>query len=171
MGWRHRIRRFACQLTITCPPEDVCARQLLPEVALALFRSMSVADQQHSLRVLLTLRKAGTWPGEVEQAALLHDVGKSQARLTLFHRVAGVLLETLASRWLARLAVTEAAPWRYPFYVYVHHAEIGAALCAQAGCSPVTMALVRAHQGHDLAALPPELHAALSALRQADEHC
>jgi hypothetical protein len=171
LSWGHRIRQFAWRLAATRPPEDVLAQQLLPDAALALFKRMSAGDQQHSVQVLLALRKSGAWGSEVEQAALLHDVAKSQARLTLTHRVAVVLLGTLAPRLLERLAAPDAPPWRYPFYVHVRHAEIGAALCAQAGCSPVTVALVRAHQDYGTDVLPPELHAALAALRQADEHC
>jgi hypothetical protein len=171
VSWGHRIRQFAGRLLTTRPPDDALARQLLPAAALALFQRMSAGDQRHGLQALLTLRRSGAWGNEVEQAALLHDVGKSQARLTLVHRVAVVLLGALSPRLLERLAEAEAESWRYPFYVHVHHAETGAALCAQAGCSPVTVALVRAHQSDDTHALQPELHAALAALRQADEHC
>jgi len=170
--WGHRVRQFVWRLVTIRPPEDTEAQQVLPAEALALFRRMSAGDQQHSLQVLAALRRDGAWSSEIAQAALLHDVGKSQVRLTLAHRVSVVLLETLSPRLLGRLAAPNGARWRHPFYVHVHHAKIGAALCAQAGCSPVTVALVRAHQGRDdIHTFPPELHAALAALRWADEHC
>jgi hypothetical protein len=171
VSWTHRIRQFVGRLLTIRPPDDHDARDLLPVAALALYQGMASGDQRHALQVLAALRRSGAWGNEVEQAALLHDVGKSQARLTLAHRVIAVLLHSLAPRWLERQIVAPAPSWRYPFYVHVHHAEIGAALCARAGCSPVTVALVRAHQDPAFAALPPELHAALAALHQADERC
>jgi len=169
LSWGQRIHQLAVRLWATPPRDDALARQVLRDDELQLYLRMSAGDQRHAQRVLLALRREGSWSRDVEQAALLHDVGKSQASLTLAHRVAVVLLAAVAPRMLERLAATDVSRWRRPFYAHVHHAEIGAVLCAQAGCSPICVTLVRVHQGSHMDALSPELQAALVALRRADE--
>jgi hypothetical protein len=169
VSWEHRIRQFAVRLLARRSPDETLVTQVLPAPAQDLYRGMSAGDQRHGQRVLLALRGAGSWSREVEQAALLHDVGKSQARLTLAHRVAVVALEALAPRLLARLGASAAPDWRRPFHIHLNHAGVGAELCARAGCSPATVALVRAHQDGEGAELSPELQAALAALHRADE--
>ena len=149
--------------------ETEAAEQLLSPPALALYRQMSPGDRWHGQQVLDALRAAGDWDAAVQQAALLHDVGKAHAGLTLVHRTLVVLMQAGAPGLLQRLAGDGTPAWRRPFHVQVHHAGIGAEMCARAGCSSVTVALVRAHQGAERAALPPELRAAAVALEQADD--
>ena len=74
------------------------ARLLSPAQA-ALFRRMARCDQRHGLDVLYTLQKAGHQQEALLRAALLHDVGKVNSGLTVWHRVAVVLLQRLAPRW------------------------------------------------------------------------
>lgn len=170
MGWAYRARQFWARLTAPWRHLDEgAAQQVLPPAAWALYARMSSGDRQHALQVLERLRAEGAWPDAVEQAALLHDVGKARARLTLMHRTLVVLLQALSPAALLRLAGDGTPAWRRPFYVQAHHAEIGAADCAQAGCPPETVSLVRAHQGADHAALAPEWRSAAAALHRADE--
>ena len=56
-------------------------------------------DQRHSLNVLRSLRAAGHDEPALMQAALLHDVAKSTGGVTLFHRVAVVLLKIVRPDW------------------------------------------------------------------------
>jgi len=166
----YRVRQALLRLFAACRhSENEAVERLLPPPALALFRQMSPGDRWHGQQVLASLRAAGEWETAVQQAALLHDVGKAHAGLTLVHRTLGVLLQADAPELLQRLAGDGTPAWRRPFYVQVHHADIGAEMCARAGCSPVTVALVRAHQGAERATLPPELRAAAAALEQADD--
>jgi hypothetical protein len=76
----------------------------------------------------------------------LHDVGKSGGRLRLWHRVLIVLIEALRPPLLDRLAKDEPRSWRYLFLVHRHHPELGAELAQAAGCSPITVELIRWHQ-------------------------
>lgn len=112
----------------------------------ALFRRMPRYDQRHSLGVVHTLRNAGYNQPDLLAAALLHDVAKSSGSLQLWHRVAIVLLEAFAPRWLAWLArAAEPGHWRHPFYAHRVHPEIGARWAAEAGCSPLTVRLIAHH--------------------------
>jgi hypothetical protein len=108
---------------------------------------MSAADQRHAVAVLRTLCRDGHDHPALLQAALLHDVAKSGAGITVLHRVAVVLLQHWRPAWLARLAHGgEASAWRRPFARYVQHAIVGACWAEAAGCHPLAVALIRRHE-------------------------
>lgn len=110
----------------------------------ALFDGMPAADQRHALALLRTLRAEGHDHPALMQAALLHDVAKSDVGVTVFHRVAVVLLQALRPAWLTRDA--EEATWRRPFARYVAHAATGADWAEAAGCDPLAVSIIRRHQ-------------------------
>lgn len=113
----------------------------------ALFDRMGPADQRHAVAVLHTLRAAEQDHPALMQAALLHDVAKSGAGVTVFHRVAVVLLEALRPTWLTWLARNaEGSFWRQPFARYLEHPTIGAHWAEVAGCHPMAVSLIRRHQ-------------------------
>ncbi|MCD6520820.1 MAG: hypothetical protein J7M05_12960 [Anaerolineae bacterium] len=155
------------------PLDDGEAQRLLSEEAYALFCAMSRGDRLHALCVLHYLQQRMQVPNELAQAALLHDVGKAGGRLKLFHRVVAALLQDLDEAWLRRLADADPRGRGYPFYIHLHHAEIGAARCAAVGCPLATVMLVRYHEDHETASqrLDPSLWGWLQALEEADEHC
>lgn len=128
-----------------------------------LFYTMSLADQQHSLRVCQGLRARGCRDEEMLRAALLHDVGKAQGRVPFWTRPAIVLGKLCAPQLLARLALPPSSAafsslptWRRALSYAWWHAEVGADLCAAAGLSECVVLYVRTHhQAHGPAA---ELH-------------
>jgi hypothetical protein len=133
---------------------------------------MSAAEQAHALAVLRTLGREQLVGGEsaLAQAALLHDVGKVEERIQLWHHVATVLLQALRPALLCRLALNEPHSWRYPFFVLLHHAERGADLSAGAGTDAGAVALIRAHHtAPERSGLDASSQALLTALRWADE--
>ena len=143
----YRIWQFLqASLARVHPHECILVEQLLSPVQAALFRQMARSDQRHSLDVLYTLQKAGDPKAELIAAALLHDVGKVGGQLTIWHRVAVVLLQRFAPGRLARLAANGKG-WRAPFAVHVRHPQVGAQWAADVGCSPETVDLIRRH--HD----------------------
>src|SRR6266571_6331455 len=77
--------------------------QWLPVPALALFKTMSPADQRHSLRVCRGLQAHGCTDKDMLAAALLHDVGKAQGRVPFWTRPAIVIGKRCAPRLLSRL--------------------------------------------------------------------
>jgi putative nucleotidyltransferase with HDIG domain len=144
-------------------PADAVA--LLSPAERALYSRLTSPYRRHTLAVYRRLRASGTEDADLLTAALLHDVGKAEARIRLYHRVLGVLLRNLALPlllWLAREDTLDG--WRYPFYVQRHHAKIGARLVAAAG-SPAPVAALVAHH-HEAPSLTDDDN--LRALRNAD---
>lgn len=128
----------------------------------ALFRRMARCDQRHCLDVYYTLYQAGHRGNALLQAALIHDAGKSAGGLTVWHRVAVVLLGRFAPAWMARLAA-DGRGWKTPFAVHARHAHTSAQWATQAGCDPDIVALICEHHA------PEPTDKQLAALKWADE--
>ena len=161
--------------------DDGTAAGYLPPGALTLFRAMPRHDRRHALRVFRALQAGGHTEPDLLAAALLHDTGKSGrqpeehlrkwgvqqmvGRVRLWHRVAVVLMRAVRPGLLERIGKdNRPRSWRYPFYVQLHHAAIGALLAEQAGCSPGTVDLIRRHEEQAAAGGDP----LLAALQGAD---
>jgi hypothetical protein len=153
----YRVRQFVNALgaysRLLMPGERAEARAWLPEGARPLFDAMPRNDQRHSLNVLRSLRAAGYDDPALMQAALLHDAAKNAGGVTLFHRIAVVLLKIARPDWAARLTQTP-APARgnlsYSFWVLANHPQLGAEMAAAAGCDPLAVMLIRRHQKRGL---------------------
>ncbi len=115
----------------------------LPPGARPLFRRMPRAGQAHALRVLRGLKRAGETHPSLLAAALLHDVGKSAARITPLMRSIFVIINRLAPAELARF---EATGWRKPLVALRDHPRIGAEWARAAGCDEITVSLIARHQ-------------------------
>ncbi|MCC7162403.1 MAG: hypothetical protein IT331_07910 [Anaerolineae bacterium] len=120
------------------------AQAVLNPEALALYQSMPPGDQRHSLAIFDALRARGYNDRPLLQAALLHDVAKRN--IGLAYRVGAVLLNRMSPKALARWASENPESWRYPFYLLLHHPELGAELAAHVGADPKALELIRAHQ-------------------------
>jgi hypothetical protein len=144
----YRVKQFWRALTAQVTEAELRGSlRALPPQARLLFRQQSVQDQRHALNVYYALREAGHTAPNLLAAALLHDLGKAQATLHLWQRTVVVLLGRFAPRRLAALtAPCEPGSWRWPFFVYAHHPELGARQAQEAGCSPRTVALIRRHE-------------------------
>ena len=144
------------------PAELAEVRAYLPDAAFALFRTMSHADQQHSLRVYHGLQASGCQESDMLMAALLHDVGKAQGRVPFWTRPAIVIGKLCAPRLLKRLTVTPAMlaqgtlplpAWQRALSYAWWHADVGADLAEQAGLSERAVLYIRTHhQPHGPAA-------------------
>lgn len=146
---RYRVRQFFRALAARVSEEDLeQAVRILTPAPLALFRSMAAQDQRHGLDVYAALRQAGHANPNLLAAALLHDAGKSAARLPAWQRAVIVLLEHFAPRLLARLSQGEPEGWQRPFVVHARHPEVGARWAKEAGCPPLTIALILRHEDH-----------------------
>lgn len=160
----YRIWQFLRAAFSRIRPQDreLVARHLEPAQA-ALFWRMARCDQRHGIDVLQTLRDAGHQDETLLTAALLHDSGKAGGGLTLWHRVAVVLLERFAPAWLARLA-SDGHGWKAPFAAHVRHALAGAQWAQQAGAPPDAVDLI--HRHHERSASNERLAALQWADRQ-----
>ena len=139
----HRVGQFVAHVRARVGPEEQAfAHRVLPAGAAALFEAMPVADRRHALDVAARLVAAGHDDPDLLAAALLHDAAKGR-RMRLVHRIGGVLLEAFAPAVLGRLARPDPGSWRYPFHLYLHHADLSAALATGAGSSPRVAAFIR----------------------------
>jgi len=165
---RYRVGQFLRALTARVSEEEVeQGISILTPEAQALFRRQATQDRHHALAVYHALRQTGHTNLQLLAAALLHDVGKAAARLPAWQRAAIVLLERFAPHLLARLSRGEPRGWRRPLVIYAQHAEVGARWAQEAGCAPLTVALIRRH--HDrLASCQIGEDQLLAALQAAD---
>lgn len=122
------------------------ATQVLTPEAQILFHRQTIQDQIHALAVHDALCRSGYTDPNLLAAALLHDVGKASAWLPPWRRAIFVLLERFAPRLWARLIEREPRGWQRALVIYAHHPEVGARWTEQAGCSSLTVALIRRHQ-------------------------
>lgn len=143
----YRSRQF--WLAWKTRPGTVATDRLTPYLSpaqLTLFRRLQPSEQAHAYLVLERLMEAGQTDPDLMVAALLHDIGKIIAPLTIWDRalivLVGRLLPWLARRW------GEGRPrgLRRPFVVAARHPDWGADLAAEAGASPRIQELIRLHQ-------------------------
>ena len=139
----HRVAQFVAHVRARVDPaEEAVVRRLLPPPAAELFASMPVADRRHGLDVAERLMASGQDDRDLLSAALLHDAAKGD-RMQLWHRIAGVLLESFAPSVLGRLARPDPASWRHAFHLYLHHEPMSAELAERAGCSARAAGFIR----------------------------
>lgn len=184
------------------PAEKTEIASILAPAQQSLFGEMRVSDQRHALNVSRALIATGQTRQDLLAAALLHDVGKSRYRLRLSERAAVVVTRrcapAAARSWgagsnpaaLPHAAVDsrpheqrlnphhppgggELRGWRRAFIIYEQHPEWGAEIAAAAGCSPLTVWLIRQHQGDSTPRGTPSRERTLGtellrALRRAD---
>ena len=140
--WGSKVRQFRAHRGATvAPSERAGLGTWLTHAQLALFDGMHVADRRHGLDVVATLREQGVADRDVLVAGLLHDAGKGQT--ALWPRVAYSLGQEYG-RWIWRVAGMLPG-WSAALVRLRDHAEISARLAADAGCSPLTVELIR-HQ-------------------------
>lgn len=173
MSIPYRVQQFLAALwpQVTADERAMVA-QSLPQAATALFQRMARRDQRHSLDVLCRVRQAAPGQPDLAAAALLHDVAKTALpgrRLRLFHRVVIVLMQAVHPGWVQQIASDDPHNWRYPFYLHVQHPALGARLARQAGCTPVTVELIRRHQEKLSHAPRDETERLLALLQAADD--
>lgn len=174
---RYRAGQFFRALIARPEADDeALAQQTLAGPERALFQGMAPADRRHALAVWRALRDAGHSDRDLLKAALLHDVGKSLRAdgsrqpwgVPIVHRVLIVLLEAWRPGLFTRLADPDRWSFWHPFYVYLEHPHHGAELAQAAGCSPLTVSLIRRH--HEPRAVVPNSgeDEMLALLQQAD---
>jgi hypothetical protein len=117
--WRHASARVSSREILEA--ERILGPQLTP-----LFLGLPVNDQRHGLDVLETVERLEAEPSRIlQQAALLHDVGKGGVRFSVIDRSLAVFLNAISSRALG--ALLKARPgFARRYRAYRDHADVGA---------------------------------------------
>jgi len=141
------------------PADQAWAAAVLQPGELDLWRRFSAHDQHHSVEVAraVELRLAGTpyagdgrWLG----AALLHDIGKVVAGLSLPERVLATLVGRVVEIPTARRWAACARGFRRRFGLYLSHGPVGAQAIRAAGGREAIAAWAEAHQALPCPQLP-----------------
>ncbi len=168
----HLTRRFFGSLRPGGPrraDQEWVDTQLL-EAEAELWRQMSGPDRRHAVVVArrVEIRLGHEATREVMAAALLHDVGKTQAGLGTYGRVIATLSGAAVGRdpetiknWTRTRGFTRRVG------LYLQHPKLGGDLLGMAGSDPLTEAWARQHHsGPDDWTLPPDI---AQALHEADD--
>ncbi len=143
----YRARQFLQALTARPGVQDhIQAKVHLAANLHPLFETMTRAEQAHGLRVLRRLLDQGQRDPDLLAAALLHDVGKTRAPLTVWERIVVVLARKLTPRLVRRMGQSEPLGLRKAFVVAERHPQWGADMLERAGGSLRLVRLVRYHQ-------------------------
>jgi putative nucleotidyltransferase with HDIG domain len=139
--WRHASARVSEQ-------ERGAAERLLGPALWPLYAQLPVNDQRHGLDVLETVRRLEGQPDRLlQQAALLHDVGKADARFSVVDRSLTVLLHATSPR-LLQLVLRSRPAFARRHRVYVDHARIGADRLRTVGASELAEIVAEHHAAH-----------------------
>jgi putative nucleotidyltransferase with HDIG domain len=136
---------------------------------MTLFNRLHPSEQNHSLRVLQTLKDQGETHPDLLTAALLHDIGKISHPLHLWERVVIVLAKQFFPGRMDRWGWGQPRGWKRPFVVALKHPQWGSELAHKAGSDPLAVHLIREHQ-NDLSKESPNSlkKQLLSSLQAAD---
>ncbi len=173
MGTLRRVQQGLANLTARMAPADwALVAQHLSGAEWDIFAQMEAADQRHSVQVLRSLLAAGITDASLLKAGLLHDVGKSRCRISIFHRTAAVLVQAILGRLPDLPLQCGTGKWWLPFHVIANHPRIGASMLAHAGTDERVWRLVELHQlePSQLGQTPERkwLREALTTLQKAD---
>lgn len=144
----HLARRFVGSLHPGGPPraDEAWALSLLGPAQRDLWRAMGRADRRHACAVARRVQQAlGDGVGTpVLVAALLHDVGKLDARLGTYGRVVATVSAAVAGRGMAR-SWSASKGFNRRVGLYLRHDELGADRLRLAGSDPLVVAWAAEH--------------------------
>lgn len=138
--WRHASARVTAD-------ERANAERILGPLA-PFFYELPVNDQRHGLDVLDTVTRLERQPSPLlQQAALLHDLGKSEAHFSVIERSLTVFLRTVSPKTLQALQRSRPG-FAHRYEIYADHAQIGAQRLRAAGAAELAAIVAEHHATH-----------------------
>lgn len=138
--WRHASARVRAD-------ERANAERILGPLA-PLFHELPVNDQRHGLDVLDTVARLEQQPSPLlQQAALLHDLGKSEAHFSVIERSLTVFLRAASPKILEALQRSRPG-FAHRYEIYADHARIGAQRLREAGAAELAAIVAEHHAAH-----------------------
>jgi len=135
--WRHASARVTTE-------ERARAERILGPLA-PFFVELPVNDQRHGLDVLETVTRLERQPTQLlQQAALLHDLGKAEAHFSVIERSLTVFLRGVSPKTLEALQRSRPAFARR-YRIYADHARIGAERLRGAGAADLATIVAEHH--------------------------
>lgn len=122
------------------------AGEVLSSEELNLFQQLPAADQNHSFRVMRSLKSDGESDPDLLKAALLHDLGKMRYPLRRWERVIAVLTMEFFPRRLQTWGKKNPTGIFRPLVVLQQHSQWGADLADAAGSSTRTIWFILNHE-------------------------
>ena len=135
--WRHRTARVTRE-------EQAQAGAILGPTLAPLFLGMPLNEQRHGLDVLASVARLGADGHLLHQAALLHDLGKTEAGFSIQERSLAVFLRALSPA-LFQTFLRLRPGFRRRYQIYRDHARIGAARLESFGMSELAAVIAEHH--------------------------
>lgn len=128
----YRIKQFYLSLTAKMSEDDISfIKAYLDEKEQRLFKQLQVGEQKHCVNVAYDIKnKTKHMDLDMDylmRLALLHDIGKTKAKLTPIHKAIFVVLDALTKGKLKAKSKNEKVN------VYYNHGEIGAQMLKELG--------------------------------------
>jgi putative nucleotidyltransferase with HDIG domain len=145
----HLVTRFAGSIhpPLVADTDLVWIRSVLTEPEFDIWDEQPRADKAESLavarRAQATLSQGDTAP--FIAAALLHDVGKTRARLGAVGRSAATIVAAVVGHPRVRSWATTKRGWCHRVGLYIAHDDLGAQELRQAGARPEAIEWARVH--------------------------
>lgn len=171
MNFSYRLAQLWWNITADPLPVPVRLEieTILSPAEAELFYRCQETDQWHAYRVYRTLVDSGQTQPDLLAAALLHDVGKKEVKLTVWNRILIVVVNAFVPGKVEQWGRENSRGWKKPFAVRLHHPQWGAELARTAGTSDRAVDLIRRHQD----SLPEKMQSAddelLRQLKWADD--
>jgi hypothetical protein len=144
-GALHRVGQFWRHASARVTPEERASAERILGPLAPLFLDLPVNDQRHGLDVLDTVTRLELHPSPLlQQAALLHDLGKSEAHFSVIDRSLTVFLRAVSPPSLRALRRSRPT-FAHRYEIYAEHARIGADRLRAAGAADLAMIVAEHH--------------------------
>ncbi len=150
--WQTRVRQVWEGLRPEPDPlEREFTRCYLTPQTQPLFDRLATHDRRHLVQVARQLAEREPCNRDLIVAGLLHDVGKADecGTVSLADRIGNVFTARYLPRCYSWLTRPGNSRWRHGMQLSANHAQLGAVLAEQHGCSERTIWLIKNHEMAD----------------------